>query len=160
MWLANTTVTGDPILDMALNFGLPGLAMVLLYLGLTKTKKSSAKDTETMIHIVNSLKAIEKRLSAIESKEDARENMRERHLAVFEQLTKQIADEQSSASKVQDSMLRVMERQLAILEHVNGITGKLDDKIDACRTEIRVLEEKAVCKVGEATVRAQIKPTG
>ena len=155
--IANVTLTGEPVLDVLLNFGLPGAAMILLYLGLTKKNKSGSNETKTMVHIVKSLEAIEKRLSHIEDKEDARESVRERHLAVFESLTSSIAKQQERMTDTQQAMLRVMERQLAILENVDRGVRISDDKIDMLKSDIQVLKETGVCKVSEAVVKATVK---
>lgn len=166
--LANATITGEPILDILLNFGIPGLAMYFLYKGLSRKdgaveklvnqmSEQRSEQREINARFISALDGIEGRLRTIEQKEDSRETLREKHLAVFEELSKQIAKEQARMAISQESMTKVLERQLAIMEAVNKRGEKMDDKIDECKTELRVLREQGGCKVAEATVKANVK---
>lgn len=168
MIFANATITGEPILDILLNFGIPGLAMYFLYKGLSRKDSAVERLVEQMseqrkeqaqinARFIGALDGINDRLRAIETKEDNREHLREKHLAVFEELSKAIAKEQTRMATSQERMTRIIERQLALLETVHSTTDKMDDKIDECKTELRILREQGGCKVAEATVKANVK---
>lgn len=115
MILAIASLTGEPFLDFLMQTGVSGLALYIMYRLMLKTMESKGS-TQMLFNALKAFESIEKRL-----------NHQDQHI--------------SRLHDTQVTILRLMERQLNMLEHSAQQEQRLADTLPAIRNDIAKLHQ-------------------
>ncbi len=118
------TMTGEPFLDWAMNLGMAGFCIFVMYRLMLKNMDKKGVNTQMMMNAAKAFEAIEQRLNSHDT------------------LLKHIMDTQTNQHDTQTQMLRLLERQMALLEQFGTGVHATPGKLDEIKREIHKLRLK------------------